>query len=406
MKLLKVPDYLFTLWTVLFVNIAHAQVPADVKDAIIAVENSLTPEMIISADSTIPSMNIYQRMRDLHVKGVSIAVIYNYQIVWVKGYGMADELEKRSVNANTLFQAASISKSINSMALLKLVQMGRLDLDTDVNRYLTTWKFPYDSAAAGKVITARQLLSHSAGLTVSGFPGYNRRAALPALIQVLNGTAPANSPAVRSFLPPATRFEYSGGGTNITQLLLTDITGEPYEQFLQREVLNPLGMTRSRYALCGDTSNIATAYYRDGKPVNGKYHLYPELAAAGLWTTPTDIARYMIECQRVLRGDSGKVLSRVHMQERFKPVVMYNESKVGLGLFLRYKNGAYYFNHNGGNAGFSCASYGSLEDGYGIVVMTNSSNNAFMLEVCNAVARVYHWDRFFVPRFEAAVQKP
>lgn len=374
------------------------------KDRITQVENSLATAIVYSQDSMIPAVNLLQRMKELNVKGVSIAVINNYKIDWAKAYGWADESEHKQVDIHTLFQAASISKTINSMGLLKLVQMGKVDLDTDVNQYLKTWKVPYDSMGAGTVITLRNLLSHSGGMSVSGFSGYERGASIPRIDQILDGIPPANSAAVRHISKPGNKFEYSGGGITISQLLLTDVTGERYDNFMSREVFQPLQMTDSRYVLNGDTSNVAAGYYSDGKPVKGKYHIYPEYAAAGLWTTPTDLAKYIIDCQLTLAGKSGKVLSPAMMQERFQPVVMYNESKVALGVFLRYKNGAFYFNHNGGNEGFTCASYGSLKDGYGIVVMTNSNNSQLMLEVCNSVARVYNWDRFYIPRIEKGVE--
>ncbi len=385
------------LLNVFTLPVVAQQADAVLKDKIARAENSLAAAIVYSQDSLVPAVNIVERMKELNVKGISIAVINNYTIEWAKAYGWADEAEHRQADVHTLFQAASISKTINSLGLLKLVQMGMVGLDTDVNRYLKTWKLGYDSISAGTVVTLRSLLSHSAGMGVSGFSGYERGTSVPRIDQILDGIPPANSAAVRFIAKPGSRFEYSGGGTTIAQLLLTDVTGERYDSFMSREVFRPLQMTDSRYVLNKDTANIASGYYSDGKAVKGKYHIYPEYAAAGLWTTPSDLAKYMIDCQLTLEGKPGKVLSPSLMQERFKPVVMYNESKVALGVFLRYKNGAFYFNHNGGNEGFTCASYGSLKDGYGIVVMTNSNNSQLMLEVCNSVARVYNWDRFYVP---------
>lgn len=370
----------------------------DLNLTIAKVENSLSPS-VISGSHQIPAYSILDRMKQLNVKGVSIAVINNYRVEWTKAYGYADEEENRKAEVNTLFQAASISKTINSLGLMKLVQSGKIELDQNINHYLKSWKFPYDSISKGKIITLRNILSHSAGLGVSGFGGYQRTIKLPDVIQILNGIFPANSKPVRSVKEPGIAFDYSGGGTVISQLILTDVTGGKYEDFMRKEIFEPLQMTHSRYSVKNDTLNIASGYYTDGRKVKGKYHLYPEYAAAGLWTTPEDLAKYMIECQLALQGKSEKVLSRKYMEERFTPVVNYKESKVALGVFHRYKNGVYYFNHNGGNEGFTCASYGSLDKGYGVVVMTNSNNQELMLEICNSVARVYDWDHFFVPQF-------
>ena len=397
---MKTLQTIFMLFFIIFSGFISAQkLNREIKNKIEKVENSLSPS-VISGSHKVPDFNITERMNQLHVKGVSIAVINNYKIEWVKAYGYADEEENRKADINTLFQAASISKTINSLAFMKLVQLGKIDLDKDINHYLTSWSFPYDSISKNKIITSRNLLSHSGGLDVSGFGGYERTAAIPTIVQILNGTPPANSKVVRSVKEPGVDFDYSGGGTIISQLILTDVTKKKYEDFVKKEVFIPLQMTHSTYSVKNDTLNIASGYYTDGKKVKGKYHLYPEYAAAGLWTTPEDLAKYIIECQLALQGKSQKVLSQKYMKERFAPVVNYNETKVAPGVFLRYKNGTYYFNHNGGNEGFTCASYGSLDKGYGVVVMTNSNNQELMLEICNSVARVYDWDRFFVPQFK------
>ncbi|OBS14711.1 hypothetical protein ATE49_18905 [Elizabethkingia miricola] len=397
---MKTLQIILVLFSIIFSGYSSAQkLNNEIKNKIEKVENSLSPS-VISGSNKVPDFNIIERMKQLNVKGVSIAVINNYKIEWVKAYGYADEEENRKTNVNTLFQAASISKTINSLAFMKLVQLGKIDLDQDINHYLKSWRFPYDCISKNKIITSRNLLSHSGGLDVSGFGGYERTAAIPNIIQILNGTSPANSKPVRSVKEPGIAFDYSGGGTMISQLILTDVAKKSYTDFIKRDIFIPLQMTHSTYSVKNDTLNIASGYYTDGKKVKGKYHLYPEYAAAGLWTTPEDLAKYIIECQLTLQGKSQKILSQKYMKERFAPVVNYDESKAALGIFLRYKNGAYYFNHNGGNEGFTCASYGSLDKGYGVVVMTNSNNQELMLEICNSVARIYNWDRFFVPQFK------
>ncbi|QDZ61995.1 class A beta-lactamase-related serine hydrolase [Elizabethkingia bruuniana] len=170
--------------------------------------------------------------------------------------------------------------------------------------------FSYDSISKNKIITPRNLLSHSGGLDVSGFGGYERTAAIPNIIQILNGTPPANSKPVRSVKEPGIAFDYSGGGTMISQLILTDVAKKSYTDFIKREIFIPLQMTHSTYSVKNDTLNIASGYYTDGKKVKGKYHLYPEYAAAGLWTTPEDLAKYIIECQLTLQGKSQKYYHR------------------------------------------------------------------------------------------------
>jgi CubicO group peptidase (beta-lactamase class C family) len=365
----------------------------DRENIILKVENSLAPDIVYG--DTLSKMNILQQMAAYKINGLSIAVIKNYKIDWAKGYGWADVQEKRPVTTGTRFQAASISKSISSLALLKLVQQGKIDLYADINNSLKTWKFPYDSLSGNKKISLANLLSHSAGLSVHGFAGYSTADSIPNIVAVLNGKRPANSPPVRSLFEPSKKFQYSGGGTTISQLILTDITGMRYEDYLKKEVLQPIGMTNSFYNQPppAGTQDLATAY-NGATEVKGKYHVYPEQAAAGLWTTPTDLSKYVIETQLEYEGKSNKVLSQQMMRKRLTP---YIDSTVGLGVFIINKSGEKYFNHNGGNEGFLSTYYGSLEGGNGVVIMINADNFNIIPELVNSVAIVYGWKNFYTP---------
>lgn len=388
--------FLSILGVFVIANIAAQKTTPAINDRIKQVENNLRPDIVYG--DTIPKLNLLQQMTAYKVNGLTIAVIKDYKIEWAKGYGWADAEEKRPVTIDTRFQAASISKSINSLGILKLVQQGKLNLDADINDYLKTWKFPYDSVSKNKKISLANLLSHTAGLSVHGFGGYTPGDSIPTLAQILNGTSPANSRAVRSLFEPSKRLKYSGGGTTISQLVLMDITGMRYEDYMKKEVLQPIGMTNSFYDQPppAGTKNLATAY-NSGIAVKGKYHIYPEQAAAGLWTTPTDLAKYIIETQLEYEGKSAKVLSQAMMQKR---LTHYIDSNVALGVFLVKKPGDVYFNHNGGNEGFLCTSYGSLKGGNGVVVMINANDFSIINEVVNSVATVYNWKDFYQPVFK------
>jgi CubicO group peptidase (beta-lactamase class C family) len=245
-----------------------------------------------------------ERMAFYEVNAVSVAVIKDYKIEWVKAYGFADISEKRIATNQTLFQAGSISKTINSLGILKLVQEGKLGLDDDINNYLKTWKFPYDEVSKGKKITIKNLLNHNAGLSIHGFGGYGKGESLPTIIQTLDGLKPSNSGAVRSVFEPSLKYQYSGGGTTISQLILENTTGEKYADYMVRNILNPLGMNNSSYNQppSKDKENLLATGYNYDKEVKGKYNIYPEVAAAGLWTNPTDLAKYVIETQLSLQG--------------------------------------------------------------------------------------------------------
>ncbi|WP_343670143.1 serine hydrolase [Chitinophaga sp.] len=371
------------------------------KEKILQVEKNLVGTIQLSGETP---WTIAERMTHYKIPGLSIAVIQHYKLIWAKGYGWANDSLKIPVTANTLFQAASISKSLNGVGVLKLVQNNKLDLYADINTYLTSWRFPYDSLTKGKKITVANLLSHTAGLTVHGFRGYQQGAPLPTIIQILNGVQPANSGPVRSMYEPGIKSEYSGGGTMISQLIVMDITHMPYADYMKKEVLQPLGMTASTFSQPPveiQPALLATGYRGDGKPIEGNYHVYPEEAPAGLWTNPTDLAKYIIETQLAAEGKSAKVLNQATTTLRLTP---YLDKNAALGVFIDPDSG--YFGHSGGNEGFRCQYYGSLKDGNGVVVMVNSDNGSIIPEVINSVAKVYGFKGLYYSTIKESVTIP
>lgn len=340
--------------------------------------------------------NIYDRMKEYDNAGISIAVIHNYKIEWVKSYGLADKSEKRPVTNQTLFQAASIGKSINGFGIMKLVQQKKVELNRDINDYLKTWKFPYDTVSKGEKITLAQLLSHTAGLSVHGFDGYKWNDSLPTIIQSLNGEKPANNPAVRSIFEPELKFEYSGGGNMISQLMLEDITNKSHVHYMKENVFEPLHMKNTFYAAQPYPeykNQLATAYRFDGKDIGCKYHIYPEHCGAALWTTAEDLAKFIIEIQLSLKGKSNKILNPEMTKLMLTPHLQTSNS--ALGFFIDKKGNDYYFQHSGWNEGFCSQYYGSMEGGNGVVVLLNSEKMDFREELINSIATVYGWKDFY-----------
>jgi CubicO group peptidase (beta-lactamase class C family) len=396
--------YLFALGASFVPYAAADEFPAKVQENISRVEHSLIPGVRIKGRE--PS-KLNERMEQLHVPGVSVAVIDNYQIAWVKAYGLADAETGTSVTVDTLFQAGSVSKPVAALASLKLVEQGVLDLDRNVNDQLKSWKVPDNKFTEEHPVDLRSLLSHTAGLTVHGFPGYAVGAPIPTVPQILDGAKPANTQPVRVNKVPGDGFRYAGGGTTIAQLLLVDVTGRPFSELVRDTVLEPLGMSSSTFEQPLPErlwSRAATGHKADGKPVAGRWHIYPEMAAAGLWTTPSDVARYAIEIQLAHQGKSHKVLNHEMVEQMLTP---QGGGPVGLGPFLEGKAASKRFAHSGDDAGFVCQFVAYMDCGQGAVVMTNSASGGTLArEVVNSIALVYSWPDYLAPEREAAKVDP
>ena len=365
---------------------------AEVEQHIQHVTSGLIGQIVIKDDEH-ATHTLTDRMKELNVPGVSIAVLHNGKIEWARGFGVR-RLGGDPVDAETLFQAGSISKPLAAMACLRLVQEGKLSLDADVNTYLTSWKFPADPIAAGKPLTLRELLTHTGGTTVHGFPGYASTEPVPTLVQVLNGEKPANTPAIRSEAAPMARWNYSGGGYTIMQQALIDVSHVPFHKLLHDSVLAPIGMKHSTYEqpLPESLRKIAATPYRgDGKPVDSGAHTYPEMAAAGLWTTPTDLAIYAIEVEKSLAGKANHVLSADMTRQMLTPGMGH----WGLGLQIGGSDANPYFSHGGANEGFRNNFAAYEKNGEGVFVMTNGDNGGQIAdEVMHSVANEYQWPDF------------
>ena len=354
------------------------------------VEQGLLPAVIIKGE---PSWTIEERMKQWKVPGLSVAVVKDFKVEWARSYGIKDIETKEPVTTETLFQAGSISKPVAAMVALKRVQQGKISLDENINNKLVTWKLPDNEFTAKKKVTLANLLSHTGGLTVHGFPGYAPDEKIPTLPQVLDGAEPANTAAVRVDMEPGTKFRYSGGGTTIAQLAIMDIEKKAYPEIARETVLGPLNMTNCNYSqpLPGDWRKKAASGHRgDGALVPGKIHVYPEMAAAGLWTTPTDLAKFAIEVQLSYAGKSNKVLPKELIDKMVTPFM----EDVALGFFIDKRGNSVYFGHDGADEGFRALLLMHREKGYGAVVMANSDNGQILGEVLRSVARAYDWDEF------------
>ena len=346
-----------------------------------------------------------ERMDALGVPAVSVAVIDDLQVTWSRAYGTAEAPNGPAVGTDTLFQTASLGKPVTAMTVLHQVGLGAVDLDADVVRYLHTWTLPDGAQSMANPVTLRRLLSHTAGTTQHGLLGYPRDAPLPTLDQILDGAAPANSPPVEVVAAPGTEFRYSNLGFEVAEKVLEDTTGQPFTELVTATVFQPLGMASSHHdPLPPDRWALAASGHKtDGSTVPGGWHTFPEHAAAGFWTTPTDLARFSIDVMVSWRDGSGVVISQELARQMLTPVDTTGHEPVtdgsatrtgyGLGFAVGDDGGdRFYAMHDGGQTGFHTKIVLYPQRGQGMVVMTNSdTGDALIDELMASASRAFGW---------------
>jgi CubicO group peptidase (beta-lactamase class C family) len=330
-------------------------------------------------------------MRFYKVPAVSIAVIDRFSLAWARAYGVRQAGNAEPANVENLFQAASISKPLVALATLHLVDRGKLQLDEDVNKQLISWKIPENEFTRQKPVTLRQLLDHSGGLTNHEVGTYGLDQRIPTLLESLDGKPPArNRPVYVDYLP-GSRSRYSGGGYSVLQQLLIDVSGQTFPEFMTETVLKPLGMTHSNYQqpLSKELAPVAAIGHRyTGEALKGGWVALPEMAAGGLWSTPSDLALFVIELEKSAAGKSNKVLSKELTREMLTTQI----ASMGLGVTIEGKGRSLHFSHGGSNPGYRCFMVGYPQTGQGAVVMTNSDlGHDLVREIIRSIANEYRW---------------
>ena len=350
--------------------------------------------------------NILDRMKYYKVPGVSIAVIKDYKIDWAKGYGLADTNQKTQVTTETMFSAGSISKFLMAVTALKMVENEQIDLEKPINNYLTSWKITENDFTKKVPITLRMLLSHSAGTSQSSYFGFTPTQPLPNIVEILSGAKISETRPVIVNSEPNKEFRYSGGGSMIAQLALMDVSKQSFSSLTQQILFDKLGMKNSTFEqpLPAKFIKQSSWAYSDASWFKGMPYVYPQQAAAGLYTTPTDLAKFFIDVQKSYIGN-GKILSQATTTEMLSAQRKvsdgaYNE-QIGIGPFLIQRadntdpNGVY-FEFTGVNAGFLAYGIASITNGNGVMIMLNSGDdvNGLGKEIRRAVAKVYNWTNF------------
>jgi CubicO group peptidase (beta-lactamase class C family) len=390
-KLWNCPGSVLSFAALSAATFSAARAQSQVEAIISRIEMPQTPNR-----QGLESLPLKEVMAKFHVPGLSVAVIENSAVQWAKAYGVADVESGRPVDTHTLFQACSISKPVTAVGAMILVQEGRLNLDEDINRYLKSWKV---TPGGPLPVTPRSLMSHTSGADDGfGFPGYPPSAELPTPVQILNGQAPSTLPPVKFVRPRYEAYKYSGGGVLTMMVAIDDVTQRPFAEFMREAVLRPIGMVDSTYEqplpreLQG---RAAMAHGSSGKRLGVPWHVYPEQAAAGLWTTPSDLAQFVLEVQAALRDGSGKVLTTSSAQQMTTPVGV---GPFAVGLEVQQRGEGWYFTHSGSNWGFICDLIGHFKKGYGVVAMTNSEAGMKVITEFEArVAAAYNWDSLYKP---------
>ena len=360
------------------------------------VERSLAPAVML-AGMPIRTETLAAEMQRLAVPGVSIAVIDHGTIAWSEGYGAASK-DGAPVTPYTRFQAGSISKAITALGVLRTAAAGTVSLDRPVNDYLTSWKLPDSDKGPAGAVTLRRLLSHTAGLNVQFFPGYEIDGPQPGSVDSLEGRPPANTPAIRITSIPGSEWRYSGGGYLVAQQVVADVSRERFALWAKRTILDPATMTDSSFDPPSG-GRYAAGHLSGGKPVPGGFHLYPEGAAAGLWTTPTDLAHALLALSASITGEPSAILPKSFARTVLDPV--FPGESVG---FDTGGSGESQWIAKGGDT-YGFAAYMTLypKRGQGAVVMTNSAAGSTLArDVMRGVAQAYHWPDFG-PRTRRAV---
>jgi CubicO group peptidase (beta-lactamase class C family) len=372
---------ILALWIAVITN-TLAQQPSSPGPA--PLEHGL--EIIDTGLSAPQHLDLDQALQALKIPSVSIALIDRGEVAWARAYGGS------GASTRTLYQAASLSKLVAAVAAMRLVQQGRLDLDGNVNAALSSWHIPDSAWTRGHPVTVRGLLSMTGGIGVPGYMGYEPGAPLPTLVQILDGVPPANSPPVRVEIVPGSRYAYSGGGYEIVQAIIQDVTRKLFEEAVQDLVLRPAGMADSLFAQPLPTTLVpraATGHDADGRELPGGWRVVPELAAGGLWSTPTDVAQLLIEIARAYRGEASRLLDRETARAMLTP---QNGGPYGLGGAVSGSGPSLVLMKRGQNVGYQSYMLIFPETGQGIVVMTGSDNGTTLATaLIHRAALAYGW---------------
>lgn len=332
-----------------------------------------------------------QAMVAFQVPVVGYAIIDNHHIVAANTMSIDPALK---VTEDSLFQAASISKSVAALTALHLLAQQKYKLDMPVNDYLKRWKIPENAFTHQHPVTPRQLMNMTSGLSVSGFLGYAQHKPLPHLIELLEGKPPANNAAVRVFFQPGSRYFYSGGSTQVLQVLIEDLSRQAFSNYATQQILAPLKMQHSTYQFpLQHRKHAVPAFDWGGKPIAQGWRNYAIPAAGGLWSTPTDLAKFIIGISQAYRGKESNIISQPIAQSM---LTRGEHTSFGLGVIVNGNHHTLNFRKSGHNRGYISQVIMFPNAGKGLAIMTNAESGMELIHyIIPFIARHYQWPCFF-----------
>ena len=365
---------------------------------------SISPIKLIAQDYKGFNKKIARIIKKHDIPGLSIAIVKDGEIQYKKAYGYRSEAEKKVINEESLFQAGTLSQGLLAMAIYKEVQDGTYDLNANINDYLRNWKVRKSSITEDNPVSIFHLLSHNAGINIKQFDAYHESENMASLIDILNGKGNALNKKVLPTKRPGASFRYSSGAFAILQQLIVDTKKESFESYMKTSILDPLGMKQSRFdqpkgKFLKSFSNAAYGHNDEGV-FFGKRPLYTTTGASGLWTTPTDLAKVIIQIQAALQGENEFILSpetTTIMLESISPTQQENIA-FSLGFYNYIRKNESFFGYHGSSAGFSAMMIGHKSDDYGAVIMLNKqTENSLLehdirLEIISLISDYFDWN--------------
>ncbi|MGE7883653.1 serine hydrolase domain-containing protein [Bacillus sp. NPDC094077] len=329
------------------------------------------------------SNNIYEKMKQYSVAGLSLAIIRDGKLDEATAFGTLESGTTRDITTNSLLHSCSISKFTTAMLVLTLSDQEIVHLDEDVNDRLTSWNIPTNLFTSQKKITLRNLLSHQSGIIdpPNSFEHYTLAQGLPKMAEILAGNTLYCPVPIEVSYEPESEFHYSDANFCMIELLLEDITGKPFNLLLQEYIFQPLQLKNSTVFSPEDINKMDTfacGHNKDGTVTTEKYPFYPFTAASGIWTTPTDLSTLVIEIIHSLQGNSKLKLSQKTVLDMISP---QGCSKwTGLGVFLDDSHEELQIYSLGWGVGFQCMMVCYPYRGNGAVIMTNTDLGVHQME--------------------------